>query len=298
MQILILILLASCGAPNKGVSTSSPLDEVKAKRDLYIELAKEEVDEYGWLSPRCDGLLFNSLAAFSGFPVDPLLSEISPGEWERHPSKCFRNGSKSSISRDMFRGLLLWLYSEKKLDKIREIKDYCDNHQVAGGLGCAMGEAVDEESYWGRVVMTPGMRWQINRALKISSPVSSAKGDFEAHLDALRIFLDYKIDGGLSNADVKTLENYADNSPRNALYRILANKFTSSDQSQAISILLDEKLFPSNRLPTDSDHYTHYLWQRDDNEDWLPCGSSDKRPCEGVTHSGIDFIFAVKLLEE
>lgn len=304
ISLITIILLTSCSKLHKPVDTSVPLDEIKSKRDRYVELAKETVDEFGWLSPKCDGLLFNCLAAYSGFPVDPLKAEKEPGLWERHPGfDCMGNGSASTISKDMMRGLILYLFTTGRLDKIQAIKDYCDSHEVLGGTSCVIGEALTEEAYWGRVVLTPAMRSQIKRMLDKSPKESEAesfalKSGFEAHLDVLSIYTDYKIDGGLSAYDVEKLKAYSDASPRNALYKILANKFTGNgDQWEAISVLLDESLFPSE-LPTDQTRYTHYLWQRDDDEDWKPCGSSDKRPCEGITHAGIDLMFAVKLLEE
>lgn len=299
--ISLLVINVSCRKDNRSQPTVNPLAEVQAKRDLYVSLAKEQVDEYGWLTPKCDGLLFNSLAAYSGFPVNPLMAEKEAGLWHRHPSfSCYPDESKSTISKDMFRGLFLYLLQQKDRASIQRIKDYCDSHEILLGSSCAMGEAVDEESYYGRVVFNPTQRSQINRMLGLSLTSKTAKDDFEAHLDVLRIYTDYKIDGGLSDDDVKALHNYAEASPRNALFQILASKFGANggDQSQAIATLLDEVLFPADRLPNDTDHYTHYLWQRDDNEDWLPCGSSDKRPCENVTHSGVDLMFAVKLLEE
>lgn len=306
MHIAAALVLIGCAKNNRSSPTQNPLAEVQAKRDLYVELAKEQVDGYAWLPPRCDGLLFNSLAAYSGFAVNPMLAEKMPGLWERHPDfSCMGNGSKSTISKDMFRGLFLYLLQRGDRAALQRIKDYCDAHEVLGGTSCAMGEAVDQESYYGRVVMTPAMRYQLDRMLgvsvterhKVSEPLQ-LKGDFEAHLDVLSIYLDYKIDGGLSDADVRTLHDYAEVSPRNGLFQILAHKFGDGDQSRAIEILLDESLFPASRLPTDQDHYTHYLWQRDDGSDWDKCGSSEQRPCENVTHPGIDLMFAVKLLEE
>ena len=202
----------------------------------------------------------------------------------------------------MFRGLFLYLYSRKDFESLREIKNYCDAHEVLLGTSCEMGEASDEEAYWGRVVMTPGMRYQLNRMLDSSLKLTpettlNLKEGFEAHLDVIRIYTDYLIDGGLSDSDVDIFKAYAEFSPRNSLFQILANKFSGGgDQSKAIETLLDEKLFPSGRLPTDGDRYTDYLWSRNNDDDWQPCNESN--PCTGHIHSGIDMMFAVKLLEE
>jgi hypothetical protein len=67
----------------------------------------------------------------------------------------------------------------------------------------------------------------------------------------------------------------------------LYNKYRDGNQQQAIDILLDESLFPSDRLPTARDNRCEeYLWQRDDDpKDWGPC-DSDR------VHDGVDFLFA------
>jgi hypothetical protein len=96
---------------------------------------------------------------------------------------------------------------------------------------------------------------------------------------------------------LRTLKDYAENHPRNALFQALYHKFTDGVQDVAIETLLDESLFPADRLPTEQDRYTHYLWQRDDSEDWKPCGSAERR-CEGLKHAGIDLMLVVKILEE
>jgi hypothetical protein len=310
MRILmhILVLISACGGHNKSQPTTSPLADVLAKRDRYMDLARAQANSYGWLPPKCDGLLFNSLAAFSGFGVNPLKAEKEPGLWQREPSfSCYPNGSKSSISRDMFHGLWIYLVSIGDVEDLIEIKKYCDDHPYAHGLGCKIGEAVDETTLVSRAVMPPSMIYQLDRAInkvpkrRDEQTGLSLKSGFEGHLEVLNILTDYLIDGSLTDSDVKLLVGYADQNPRNALYQILAHKFTDGDQSKAVAVLMDESLFNSFRLPNDRDHYTHYLWQRDDGPDWEPCIETDDqnepRRCEGLVHSGIDFMFAAKLLE-
>ena len=48
---------------------------------------------------------------------------------------------------------------------------------------------------------------------------------------------------------------------------------------------MDEKLFPSDRLPTATDRCEAYLWQRNGGSDWEPC-PRDK------LHDGVDFLIA------
>ncbi len=284
---LILLLATSCGKGNKPKPTENALAEVQAKRDLYVELAKKEVDAYGWLSPKCDGLLFNSLAAYSRFPVNPLIAEKEPGLWHRHPENCYPDGSKSSISRDMFRGLFIYLLATKDVEAMKRIRDYGEKN------AWIMGEGVISRTYF-----NPLIRNQLDRMIDASVPkmVAVEEDGYEDHLAVLSIFTEYLISGKVDDWELRTLKNYAEKSPRNALYQALYHKFTDGDQSKAIEIILDETLFP-NRLPTENDHFTHYLWQRDEDLDWLPCGG-ENRPCEGLTHAGVDLMFVVKLLEE
>jgi len=129
----------------------------------------------------------------------------------------------------------------------------------------------------------------------IAGVVEQAK-DFEAHLDVLSIYTEFMIYGAISSYDLERLRRYSEASPRNALFQAFYYTF-DGDQTLATEILLDESLFPADRLATDADHFTHYLWQRDENEDWQPCGSSEKRPCEGITHAPVDYLFAARILE-
>lgn len=293
--LLTFLLLTACSKPNKAVLTSSPLDEVKAKRDLYMKLAIDQRDEYGWLKPKCDGLLFNSLAAYAGFPVDPLIAEKEPGLWERHPSfDCFTTGqSRSTISKDMFAGLFLYLLQQHDRENIKEIKEYCDNHEILAGTACVMGQASDLEAYWGRVVFNPAQRIEMARMLKMRIMTEATEIDFESHLDVLRIYRSYWIDKGLSDGDVNRLKAHAARQPNNAMFQILAHKFTDGNQEQALGILKNEAWFPSDRLPTTKERKADYLWQREEGQDWLPCPD-----CEEITHPGIDLMIAVKLLED
>jgi hypothetical protein len=91
---------------------------------------------------------------------------------------------------------------------------------------------------------------------------------------------------GMDLTDYETLRRYVEESPRNALMHALYHKYKDGDQSKTIAILMDETLFPSDRLPHPKDRCEEYLWQRDDlPKDWQPC---DK---QGV-HDGVDFLLA------
>jgi hypothetical protein len=135
------------------------------------------------------------------------------------------------------------------------------------------------------------MVWTLQRMLGFEVSVKSEnpvikKAGFEKHLDAIDLILKAMIGGGLDPIQYEEIRKYSEASPRNALFAALYNKYRDGNQQQAIDILLDEKLWPSDRLPTARDRCEEYLWQRDDDpKDWGPC-DSDK------VHDGVDFLIA------
>jgi hypothetical protein len=306
MRPLLLTLLVACSATKHAPqATSNSLTDVLEKHDRYVEYAKAMQDEYGWLPSKCDGLLFNSLAAFSGFPVNPLMAEETSGRFRRHPdfNDCKPgSGAKSTISKDMFRGLWLWLWQQQDVETFRRIYEYGDLNDWV------MGEAEDDESFYGRVLLTPAMIFELKKMidaleLKLTGIVWKSleetflRDSYAAHLHILNIYAAAQING--KTDDVKTLKAYAEREPRNALFQAIYHKYSDGDQTAAINILMDESLFPADRLPTSADNYcSGYLWQRDmDEKDiagfeyWKPC------PHEGQTHPGIDLMLVAKIIE-
>lgn len=294
MKLAVFLLLASCTV-QKPVKTKNNLELLREKFNRYSQLTMKNVDEYGWLGPKCDGLLFNSLAATAGLPINIMAAEEAPGRWRRHPdfASCKPGfGSASTISRDMFRGLFIYLMHNKDKEALVRIKEYGEANQWF------MGEAENIETAWGRTWFNPVIRNQLMRILDVEfeRTTSFFADDYEAHLDVLRIYVELLIAGHLDQIEIATLKNYAEKSPDNALFQALYHKF-DGDQTEAINILLNSRFFPPDRLPTDRDHFAHYLWERDPGEDWQPCQESgQKRRCEGKTHSGIDFLFAAYLV--
>lgn len=309
--IIMHICIAACTGKNRAVESKSSLDEVKKKRDFYLAEGDKIKDKYGWLPHSCDALLYNSLAAYSGSNIDIYKAEESPGRWRRHPDFDWcrpGNGSKSTISKDMYRGLLLYLWQKQDGPALARINHYGDGHKWV------MGESEDEESYYGRVfflgspilvLQIKEMNRELNqnplRNMMASGVVLSLSEDgfvilrrsYEAHLHVLRIYLRYLINGSIQDYEKLILQEYARFQPRNALFEILHRKFTDGNYDRAISLLMDEKYFPNDRLPGSSERCADYLWASEENE------GDEYHPCaENKTHPGIDFLFAVKLMEE
>lgn len=305
--LFITIFLLSCSKPhNKAVATVSSLDDVLKKRDFYVEQASKLVDESGWLDFECDALLFNSIAAFSGFPVDPTLARQADGKWLRHPKRsCYPEGSKSSISKDMFNGLMLWAFANGRADVLQQVYDYGDANDWI------MGEAVDFATLMSRVAFAPTMVYRLKVMIDALNPslmgvvidstdegIIILRQNFEAHLHIVTILQNYLINKAITDGELAVLKAYTELEPNNALFHAMYGKFTG-DQSKAIKLLMDETHFPNDSLPTSKNHCASYLWQEGELEytdhlkeffEWKPCP-------QNKTHSGVDFMFVTKIME-
>jgi len=148
-----------------------------------------------------------------------------------------------------------------------------------------------------RTIITPpiilSLQIMINRVEPIPLPreipeprVLLVKAGFEKHLDVVNWYSQTLVKGNMDLTDYEQLRKYTEEQPRNALMAALYHKYKTGDQSRTISILLDESLFPSDRLPTPRDRCEEYLWQRnDDPKDWGPCDKDG-------SHDGVDFLLA------
>lgn len=314
MRVFFLtIFLLSCGKPhNKAVATVSSLEDVLKKRDFYIEQATKLTDEYGWLDFGCDGLLHNSIAAFSGFPVSPTLAKDAEGKWYRTPGKdCYRPDveNSTSISKDMFNGLMLWAYASKDLQTLKDLYQYGDDHNWI------MGDANTALETIARVTFSPEMVLRLKKMIESLQPnltgVIFEESDegliilretFEAHLHVISILQKSMINGGITDNELAVLEAYTKRQPYNAFFQAMFHKFNPNDgnQERAINILMDASLFPNDRLPESKDRCSEYIWSHDEQQ---RIGQSEKffwKPCpdESKVHPGTDLMFVAKLLEE
>lgn len=276
---LAIILLVLCGCQKQ--KPKAPLQksaEVAAKAELYKSLHK------GWAHAKCDSLGFTALCKLSGgcADADIMQAEGEPGRWYRSPEHdCYDLGqSKSDISKDMLMMLFPYLYATGDKQNLREIYDY----------GKANGNVMGRGPI-SRTFMTPPMVLLLQRLIGINVselPNGSkevTKAGYEKHLDAIDLLTKGMLGGGLDQIQYEEIRKYADANPKNALFVALYRKYRDGNQQQAIDILLDESLFPSDRLPTSADRCEEYLWQRDDGSDWQPCDKAE-------THDGVDFLVA------
>ena len=117
------------------------------------------------------------------------------------------------------------------------------------------------------------------------------KSGFEAHLHVLGIWVKGKLDGSITNVDLDYLKTYSKREPLNALYQSMAYRYGKASQSDVLAAF-DNEHWPSDRLPSSSEHCSSYLFQRDmtSTGDWEPC------PGENQVYSGTDYGFASYVL--
>ena len=275
---LVLCLLALSCQKKEANPPKQIEPKIKAKAELYMSL------HTGWAHQGgCDSLGFTALCKLAGGCSDAVITDAEgePGRWYRNPGKrCFDDGqSKSDISKDMLMMLFPYLYATGDKQNLGEIYEY------GKANGWVMGRGLIS-----RTLMTPPMIWTLQRMLGFNVPsVNSkeiAKAGYEKHLDAIDLMLKGMIGEGLNDLQYDEIRKYAEANPRNALFVSLYRKYAKDgNQQPVIDILLDESLFPSDRLPTAQDRCEEYLWQRDNGPDWQPCN-------QVKTHDGVDFLLA------
>ncbi len=272
--LLTFIILSSC-QKHKEHSPQVIEPAIAAKAALYKSLHK------GWAHDKCDSLGFTSLCKLAGGceSADIFQAEGDAGRWYRSPEKdCYDLGqSASDISKDMFVMLFPYLYKTGNKAALTRIYDY------AKANGNVMGRGP-----LSRTLLVPPMILMLQEMLGhfgvVVSDTKEKKG-YEKHLDVISWYTQSMVRGGMDMTDYEQLRKYVDAEPRNALFQALYHKFKDGNQSAAIAILMDEKLFPSDRLPTAQDRCEEYLWQRNGGSDWEPCEREK-------LHDGVDFLIA------
>jgi hypothetical protein len=320
--VLFALLFTSCGGffqkkDNKPKPTIQTLEELNLKASDYARWTADLENSEGIIPHfKCDSLLFQSLyeVATNG-DLDMKIYEGDPGQWFRKSThNCFyrndegepvKNGSSTTISRDMFLGLFIWLWVNKDLESVEDLISYGKSADPEW----FMGDGVNFLERESRTHLRPsilGTLYQLvyrlggednpNRTYFPYTPDGSLNG-YQRHLVVTHTLLRGILFDGLSDYDLGELETACSEQPANAYYCAVFHHFKDGDQSQAISSLFDQDLFPDDRLPYRSERCSDYIFQRDDdrvdpdptNDDWKPChdGSGD-----GEIMPGVDFLWA------
>ena len=299
---ILFILLSSCHKKDKlPQPVSVPrLQELIDKKTTYCRLALKNAKALQYNIHGCDSLLHASLLGVACGKVPIEKFEVSPGKWNRKTTHdCYPQGSKSTISNDMLLGLIHYLWSTKDVVNVQELIAYGETH------GWVMGDADPKDrDGQSRILLSPNLiakLYDIEKRLTDSSradakhveyPVAYINKGFASHLDVVNILLTARIYGGISSQARQILEGQAKRQPDNALYQFAYHLFKSDyDVTSSVELLLNEKHFPTNSLPTSSNHCTNYLFMHDKKESsWAPC-------LEGKTHPGVDLVFAISVID-
>lgn len=303
MKHLLLTLLAvSCataeGEKRDPIKKPEPSFGLLSKADAYGIWATSLMDENGWLPFSCDGVGFNSLyyAIYGG--DEPLLALDEEGRLWRHWKKdCLATKkSKSTISADM---VVMWLVYVLEQNKLPELEKFISKSEKTGWKigdhdGSVEGLSRIHLVKYPQVI---SLLYKVRKHLggkghKYWEKVPQdwlAKKSYPGHILAWRAWIVAKIQGKMPNAAINALKKQVEYNPKNALYLAMISRY-DANYSCPEAILLLESLFPSDRLPTNQDRCSDYLWQRDLGPDYEPCGGHK-------AHTGLDLIVATAICE-
>lgn len=326
--VLLSMALLGCTSCFKKDRPEDPPDSgpppwaeaLEEKWNTYLGLITQELDEFGWPNDsKCDGSIFAALARLAGVDIN-LESAREGGLYHRHPAKnCLENGeSASQCSRDGYLALFHVAASERNLGLIGDVVDLGRSRAepVIGTWVMCEGDEGRSSIYLPEQETLFDLREKLGGNPNSGAPIRQVyfcRRGFECHLLSLYIWLRARIHGGASAKEIEHLRDLVNKSPRNAIFSGLAAKYDNGNFTPAAEVLLDESLFPADRLPTSAERCTEYLWQRFETEevtvevenedgqfikvvqtqpnpDWLPC------PEENKVHDGVDFLIAAALV--
>jgi hypothetical protein len=281
-----LCLMYACAAGKKDIPDSPTADPaLLAKYNTYVNLAGSYPDD------DCDWLLFASLIDVAGgVKANVPGARDAKGRWHRTVAQdCYPDRSKSTISKDMFMGLLWWLWFNERVDLAEETFEYGLDHTFVMGDGPKSRVYMSENEQYTLALIVHVLGGKDFTVWKFEPLwVGDAVDSYGAHLEvihaALRALLGYGRDGAK-----EALAEHVAAQPNNPLFHAALGLYTG-DQTRATELLLDERMCPSTRLPTSADRCDAWFTQRNEDEDWQPC------PDEGLTHSGGDCLFALALV--
>ena len=204
--LIAACLLAGCSHYKKDKKPQPAqhfdIEALAAMHELYLSLESDAWDEFGFNKAHCDALQATALQVASGGKADLFQARDQDGRWWRTPKRdCLSSGrSKSTISGDMFLGLMVALWAKQDWDATNKIIEYGEEY------GWVMGEHDGSIDGQRRAILSPGliatlrdMRWVMEGSEKRdNTPQFWNKLDgFEAHLQALHIMLRGYIDGAV-----------------------------------------------------------------------------------------------------
>ena len=286
MTRLILALLLALSCSNPGTKDPSPdlLNLLKERTELYKDLGPT-----GFISTEyCDSLLFSALNAVArNERIDIEDAQGEPGQWFRRPSKdCFPENSKSTISRDMLLGVILYAVHFSEPDILDDLWEYGEANNWV------MGEGVIDRTLFSptMIALLAEARYKLSGvdvAARFLAQTYDTTPGYRSHLSILKMVIKAKLDG-LSTWDKRNLRILKEKNPTNPLIQAMYARHIGGDYTAALVHLLKD--FPADRLPTTNDWCSEWRTQLKAGDDYL-------KPCPGnKTHSGGDFLFVSAII--
>lgn len=287
--LVFLLCLFACSKEKPETAPLGMDPALQAKAALYRELAPSVLKFAGFVNDDCDALLFSSLAAVGGYPVDLTAARNDDGQWFRTTSKdCYPDRSSSSISRDMLLGVIMYAYAARDLDMVERLYAYGDSHNWVMGTGLLNRTLFTPQliATLAQVIFKLGGEDHFTRRLPVAWSASGVN-DFEAHLQVIHIVIRRAVYDTIEESAQSTVNDQAARQPANPFFQ-----WAAGDTSRATELLLNEAQWPSDRLPTSAEHCSPWPIERDDTSSgWAPCD-------EKLTHSGGELAFVARLIEE
>lgn len=301
-----LLLLTACGSSGKRTPPAVPRSAsqlLAEKADLYARLLPARLGPSGFLyTEQCDSALFSGLlqAAAPELGTDIRSARDESGQWHRRPvsmTECYQAGlSKSSISRDMFTGILWALFASGDLESARSTLQYArDNNYIMGsGDPARIALMPNLTRVLANIVHNLGGDSSAEQSLPTSYPVDLV--DYEAHIQMWQILLDARIHGGVTAEQMDVIRDKYTRYPMNPIYVAAYHKYTDGDQTEATQLLLNEAMYPADRLPDHTNSCDYWPLSRDPahpDAGWGPC---DRLPEGRAEANGAELVVIYRLI--
>ena len=296
--IILGLCLVACGHPKDDVEPGKGYEDgpLSIKRYAYTTMLPTVSDEDGFVeTDKCDSIHWSALTAAVTRPINIRAVIDGKGKLHRRPPRyeeCYPEHSKSENSRDAFLMVLAYAVAWQDLPLLEGIFAYGREHAWKMGAG-----PISRTLWTGNLI---GLFAQAIEHLggpshieRLSPILWTKDGEgYEAHLAVISILVYGKIHGGITEKGYEVLEHHYQRQPRNPLYAAAYYRYSGVEQARADAVrsLLDESLWPSDRLPTSADRCEPWLTQRDaEGAGWQPCD-------EGKVHGPGDYLFAEAVL--
>jgi hypothetical protein len=293
--LLLGIMLVGCGGDEpRPAKKYMPSKALKEKYNRYREYVKSHQDVHGFIDTKyCDATLWSGLVGVSGAEVD-LTAAADPdvsGRWYRRPTsyvECWSNEeSRSTISKDMILGIMYWATFNKRLDVLQDIWAYGEANDWIMGDGRYGGvDTIMNPLFISTLAEAIYFLGGENHYVWRSVPEWYSENEgYKAHLQVLIMLFRQNL--GLTNAiDYDIIKVYVERQPQNPLFRYALGQYGIAE-----ALLLENKWWPSDRLPTTADRCADWILQKDFEDGWKPCKINNP-----VEHHGGDFLFLANIL--